>query len=538
MNHATANGTPQVRRLVLWVPDAPVVAALAAADVPVQTVAAVFTANRVVACSASARARGVVRGMRRREAQVRCPELLVLQHNPDRDATFFETVAATVEQHAPGIQVVRPGLVAVPIAGAAFHAGGEATLAEQLVDHVAAAAGVEALAGVADGLFAAILAARRGVLVAPGRTREFLAPLPLAELTGAGTGRAELIDLLYRLGIRTFGMFAELPERDVANRFGHDGILAHRLARGLDEHPPSRRKPPPELAVEQAFDDPIDRVDAAAFAAKRLADLLHAQCAAQGLAITQLAITATTGTGQYYQRIWRSAEPLNAAAISDRVRWQLDSWLTNRSLDDRPTAGIDVLRLEPQETVGGGSLQMQLPAAGQAPDSDERAARALRRVQALLGPDSVVTAVPTGGRGPTERMTLIPFDDRRDTPADDKPWPGKLPAPAPATTPANPWPAHVYGSGGDPVGYTDRDFLTDVPAVVVVSDRPPRQVLSWAGPWPISLSGRAVGEGRHGVRIQVVLAESAPGVGETALLLLGRAIGDEALLWTVEGHYD
>jgi protein ImuB len=39
---------------------------------------AVIAGNRVVACSQPARAAGVARGMRRREAQGRCPELILL----------------------------------------------------------------------------------------------------------------------------------------------------------------------------------------------------------------------------------------------------------------------------------------------------------------------------------------------------------------------------------------------------------------------------------------------------------------------------
>ncbi|HET6288798.1 MAG TPA: hypothetical protein VFG15_18875 [Amycolatopsis sp.] len=163
--------------------------------------------------------------------------------NEDQEGRLFDTVAGAVERHAPGIQIVRPGLVAVPIAGAAVYAGGEAALAEQLIDDVSAAAGVEAVAGAADGLFAAILAARRGTLVDPGRSRDFLAPLSLAELDEPGSGRADLVGLLHRFGLRTIRDFAQLLERDVTARFGRAGTLAHRLARGLDEHPPTRRTP-------------------------------------------------------------------------------------------------------------------------------------------------------------------------------------------------------------------------------------------------------------------------------------------------------
>ena len=73
------------RVLVVWCPDWPVVAALAddgtAAAPGASTAAAVLTRSAVVACNQAARAEGVRRGMRRRDAQARCPELVLLTDN-------------------------------------------------------------------------------------------------------------------------------------------------------------------------------------------------------------------------------------------------------------------------------------------------------------------------------------------------------------------------------------------------------------------------------------------------------------------------
>ena len=55
---------------------------VAAAGLPPTTPVAVTLANRVIACSASARAAGVRRGLRRRESQARCPELHVVTADP------------------------------------------------------------------------------------------------------------------------------------------------------------------------------------------------------------------------------------------------------------------------------------------------------------------------------------------------------------------------------------------------------------------------------------------------------------------------
>ncbi|MBO0850646.1 MAG: DNA polymerase Y family protein, partial [Pseudonocardia sp.] len=428
LGRAKEDSAPRV--LALWCPDWPVVAAVEAAGVPRHQPAAVVAANRVLACSALARAEGVRRGLRRREAQARCPELVVLAADLERDARMFERVALAVEEAAPGVEVVRPGLVALLAQGPVQYYGGTRPAAVRLIDQVAARTGVECQIGIADGLFAATLAAHRGVVVEPGRTRDFLAPLLVEELEREpGVDRAELISLLRRLGLRSLGAFAELPVADVASRFGSDAVLAHRLARGLDPRPPARRRPPGELAVSTELDPPVTRVDAAAFASRALAERLHTLLAGHGLACTRLSIRARTVDGAELARVWRCAEPLTPSGTMDRVRWQLDAWLTRELAGRERSAGggtgtgvhepveveyggIRSLRLSGDEVVPAGALQLGL--WGDVGAADERAGRALVRVQALLGPEGVYTAVLGGGRGQAERVRLAPWGDERD----------------------------------------------------------------------------------------------------------------------------
>jgi protein ImuB len=506
-----------MRLLVVWCPDWAVIAAAVVAGVGAGVPIAVVAANRVVTTSAVARREGVKRGMRRREAQAKCPELQVFADDPVRDARVFEPVAAAVEELAVGVEVVRPGVVAVPARGPVGYFGGPERAAERLVDQVALRTNVECQVGIAEGLFAATLAAKRGLLIEPGKTEEFLKPLGIHELEDQ-----ELVDLLRRLGLRTLGAFAEVPERDVASRFGANAVKAHRLARGLEERPPSRRKPPPDLTVTEQLDPPLDRVDAAAFVAKILAEQLHARLAAHGLACTRLGIQASTEHGEELSRVWRCAEPLTPHGIADRVRWQLDGWLRSPG---RPTAGISTLRLEPVEVVEGHALQLDLWRGEGHAQAAERAGRALVHVQGLLGPEGVVTPVLGGGRGPAERVRLVPWGDEREPRADpDQPWPGRLPAPSPSIVPTRPPAAAVLDRAGSPVTVTDRHVLTENPCQVTVNGRP-RQVRSWAGPWP--LDERWWDHGKPRARLQVVLDDG------TALLLLHENSG-----WLVEGGYD
>lgn len=398
---------PDPRVLAVWSPDWPVTAAARAAHVPADRPAAVLHANRVLACSATARRHGVRRGLRRREAQARCPDLVVLAPDQGRDARLFEPVVAAVEALAPGVEVVRPGLLVLPARGPVGWFGGERAAVERLIDQVALHAGTECQIGVADGMFAAELAARRGRGVPPGRSAEFLAPLEVAELDrDPDVDRAALVDLLRRLGLRSLGAFASLSEADVASRFGADAVAAHRLARGRDPRPPARRVPPEELAAAVELDPPVDRVDAAAFAARALATRLHTALAGHGLACTRLGVHARTESGEELLRVWRCAEPLTPSGTVDRVRWQLDSWLGRGG-----SGTLVALRLTPEDTVVAGALQRGL--WGDVGEGDERAGRALVRVQALLGPEAVFTAVPTGGRDPGERVRLVRWGDER-----------------------------------------------------------------------------------------------------------------------------
>src|SRR4029453_7382104 len=224
--------------LVVWSPDWPG----GAAGAPPDSLTAVVQANRVVACSAAARAEGVRPGLRRREAQGRCPELELLAHAPARDARAFEPVLVAVERLTPWVEVLRPGECAFPARGPARYHGGAPPLA--VTGTAAVHATVEGRGGcqvgIADGTFAAGLAARHQAIVPPGGSRAFLAPLPVATL-----GRPDLADLLVRLGLRTLGDLAALPRAALATRFGPEGARAARLASDLDEHPKGARRPPP-----------------------------------------------------------------------------------------------------------------------------------------------------------------------------------------------------------------------------------------------------------------------------------------------------
>jgi protein ImuB len=509
-----------VRTTVVWIPEWPVVATGRSPDEPL----AVLRANRVVAASPAAQAEGVAHGQRRREAQARCPAVVVVEHDPSRDTRAFEPVVAAVETVTPLIEVVHPGVCAFATRGPSRIHGGDLAmmdLVEQRVTEVLQGRG-EVHTGTADGPFAARLAARvrqgDGRFIPPGGSAAFLAPLPVEVLD-----RPDLASVLERLGLVTLGRFAALDPRDVVARFGPDGLTAHRLAAGLDGQPPDARPAPPSFEVATELDPPAERVDRVAFVAKVLADQLHARLDAMGLACTLLVIGAETEHGEHLERRWRHDGALTAAAIAERVRWQLDGWLSG-SAATRPTGGISRLVLAPDEVRTAAGRQLGFW-GGQSAEG-ERAARALARVQAILGPGSVQVPEPRGGREPIDQVVAVPAESvdlaeprRLDGhPSVGVPWPGRLPAPAPAVIHPVAVPVEVLDASGRRVGVDGRGLPTAAPHTLV-GEGGPVPVVAWAGPWPLDERWWDPSTRRRVARFQLV---DADGVARVVALEAGR----------------
>lgn len=539
---ATARTAP-TRMVALWVPDWPVLAAMTAADVPAHRPAAVHDGRRTTAVSAPARAQGVRRGMRRRHAQECCPDLVMLTADAGRDVRLFEPVAAAAETVVSGIEIARPGLLLLPAGGAGRYHGSEQALAAELLGAVAELAGYEAQVGMADGAGAAIMASRASRIVPSGDTPAFLAPLGIGELVHAsagGTDVVELVDLLGRLGLRTLGDLARLPRPDVVTRFGRLGAWAHQVAAGDDDRPTALRRVEPDIVVDQELDPPVERIEATAFVARRLAEALHERMVARGVGFGRLQIIARTDDGQELVRAWRTDAALgglSVARMTDRVRWQLEGWLTGHAIRssggsgaaDPEPAPLVRLTLRAEEVTPAGAEQGRL--WGGPSGADLRAHRAVHRVQGLIGGEAVLSANLQGGRDVRDQVHLVPWgEDRPPARPATAPWPGRLPPPAPATVLRTPQLVQVCDTAGRKVEVDVRLQLSGDPAVVwwPPADGVEREaaVTGWAGPWPVVQRWWSETPDRQ-VYLQAVLD------GGGAVLLALRAG-----VWQIEALYD
>lgn len=514
-----------MRSVVVWVPDWPIAAAAAEGLVDPAGAVAVHDGRGLVVVSAPARAQGVRTGMKRRHAQRVCPELVLLSRDEGRDARAFEPVVQAVESVIAHPAILRPGIVLADAAGPARHLGSEERLAEALIGAVARLSGAEAWVGVGAGLLTAILAARASAIVPDAGSSDFLAPHPVAALRHAAltrTARVEvdsLLEVLTQLGVRTLGDLAALPAADMIGRFGLVGRRCHDLACGNPVPASPSARPLGSLAVASELDPPLTRSDAAAFAARSLAEDLAGRL--EGRACGRLRVTVRTTDGAELSRLWTVESVLRAREVTDRVRWQLDGWLAGRS-GVPPSAPLHFLEIAAEELHG--ALATQEPLWGRPSHSALQAQRAILRLQGMLGTEGVWLPVLQGGRDPRSRVRSVVWNDepvalRRL----DAPWPGRLPSPAPSTLFDQPREVDVVDEAGRRVSVDGRGLISATPRRVVAGRE--YDIVAWAGPWPVSETWWSTP--RRGAWVQVTPAEGP------SMLLSVQEGG-----WLLEGTYD
>nr|WP_243752006.1 DNA polymerase Y family protein [Leucobacter weissii] len=496
--------------------------------------------HRVAACNEAARVEGVRIGLRLREAQSRCPSLATHPHDPAVDEHRFAPVLAALERLVPHLEPLRPGLCAMRARGPARYYGDEATAAGAILGLAERLGFHEATIGIADGRFAAEQAARAepgapglenprpGVRIArAGGSAAFLGPLPVDRAAGH-----DLAAVLHGLGIRTLGALAALPEAAIRERFGAEGVAAHRRATGLGApHRPEilPRAPAREFASELAFEPPIDGSEQLAFACVSLAEEFIDGLADARLVSTALRIELTDDTDARYEHVWFHPRHFTAADAVNRIRWQADAMPRDV---ERGGAGITRVRLAPAHADRASAHEPGLWDSG----PDERVHHHLSRAQGRLGHAAVGTMQLVGGRLLADRQRFVPWGTTAGTSRRGArraaharapgPWPGAVPAPAPIRVFAKPLPVELLDGAGQRVRIDEDDLLAADPARFRPErDSSARAVRAWSLPWAVRERAWAGTPPRFRLQVQLESSE--------AWLLF-----HEADRWFAEGRYD
>ncbi|MBW1879198.1 MAG: DNA polymerase Y family protein [Deltaproteobacteria bacterium] len=207
------------------------------------------SAVRLVALTPAARAAGLRENMTATEARARQPDVLLEAYAAAGEDFDRQALLQVLTQFSDRVFPLFEEDFALGVEGTARLFGGEASLLAQVrglledLGHVSQGA-------VADDPLAATALAGWGpgdVVVPPGQAARALAPLPIAALRPS----KDLALALATLGIERVGQWARLDPASVAGRFGEDGVVLHRVARGLfaqGPEPPGWREVEPITA--------------------------------------------------------------------------------------------------------------------------------------------------------------------------------------------------------------------------------------------------------------------------------------------------
>jgi protein ImuB len=348
-----------------------------------------------------ARLLGMTRGMTRVEIDT-FPASVVLQRSHRTEAETRAILLECAGAFSPRVEDRSEDtafLCGIDIAGTGSLFGPPEMLARSLLERVRAA-GIAATVSVSCNFHAAICTARDSSLriavrvIPPGEEATALANLPVAVLD-----LTEMqAETFASWGIRTLGMLAALPERDLIARLGQDGKRLRQLARGELPHLFQPVEPGFTLSERIELDSPVELLDSLLFVAGVMLDQLILRAEARIVALASVTITLALDGGGTHSRTVRPALPNNEK--------QLWIKLLHLDLEAHPPQAVILavaLDAEPGSTskVQLGLFSPQLPEAS-------RLDVTLARIRAIVGEENVGSAVLVDTHAP-EGFRMEPF---------------------------------------------------------------------------------------------------------------------------------
>jgi protein ImuB len=354
-------------------------------------------------CSLNSKARrlGVLTRMTRVEIEA-FPSVTVLPRSLQEEAATRMALLECAGSFTPRVEEASTEtafLCVLDIAGTEKLFGPAATLVEKLKNRVKAL-GITASVAVSRNFHAAICLARgmhsniSTTVIQPGAEITALAPLPLSVLALS----EEQTEKFSVWGIRTLGMLAELPEKDLIARMGQEGKRLRQLALGNLPHLFLPVETAKTLEEYRELDSPVEILDSLMFAVGVMLEQLILRATSRMLALSALTIILRLEAGGTHTRTVRPALPTN-----DRQFWIK---LLHLDLEAHPpSAPILSLTLtaEPGSTskVQMGLFSPQLPEPG-------RLDVTLARIRAIVGEECVGRAVLRDTHQPN-KFRLEPF---------------------------------------------------------------------------------------------------------------------------------
>jgi protein ImuB len=237
---------------------------------------------------------GVEPGMTTVQAMNVCPELTVLIKDDKKEDFRFGQLIKSLRNFSPHVEQAKPQAAYLDVSGFKRKYPQEKNLAEQLISFVKLQ-GYPVRVGIADNKFTSLAAAWVSpvdsyTIIPTGEERRFLQSQPIQLLPMD----QEQYERLYRLGIKTMGQFALLPDQEVAERFGSEGVRLLKLARGKDDSPLKPTESDEKEKQTRELESPLGTQIGILFYVNSILEEKLSQLLGKGLAGEKILVTLST----------------------------------------------------------------------------------------------------------------------------------------------------------------------------------------------------------------------------------------------------
>jgi nucleotidyltransferase/DNA polymerase involved in DNA repair len=352
---------------------------------------------------------GVYSGMTVVQAKNICPELCVLIKDEKKERRRFDELLRNFLRFSPFIEEAKPGIVYLDVSGFRRTYPHEKDLAEELISFVRGE-GYPVKVGIAGNKFTSLVAASTSdtysyTIVPNGEERKFLESQP-TQLLPIDRDQYER---LYRLGIRTLGQFAILPDNEVAERFGLEGARFLKLARGEDDEPLKPKEFDDDENQIKELESPLGTQIGILFYVNSILERKLGELARKGLACEKvLVILKTEDNGEIPVHISVAHQTGKAKAFIDLLRLELEKVIL--------PSPVKEIRLRIERTSPLSSEQLSL--------YHRKGASLLNhiftRLKRVLGNGNILSPQITLSHKPEGKSQLFPFTLGKDLYAGEK----------------------------------------------------------------------------------------------------------------------
>ena len=348
----------------------------------------------VAACSYEARPFGIRSAMPISRAYRLCPKAIYVRPRMTRYSEMSDRIFAILRDYTDVVEPLSIDEAFLDVTASQRLFGPAEAIGQTLKARIRSELGLVASIGLAPNKFLAKVASDLGkpdgfVVVALGKERAFLDPLPISRLWGVGPKTEAR---LQRMGLQTIGRIAQTPVETLEAMLGGAGRDLWELANGIDDREVVPEQEAKSLGAETTFEKDTDDREEIRRTILELSDRVGRRLRREGY-------LAGGVTLKFRDHLFRT---LTRAAILDhptdvgddlfREAWKLlqrVNWTGKRVR----LLGVTATRLLAAAEPPGGQMPLFQPAA----DPRRQLARTVDAIQERFGADAIARATLLSG---------------------------------------------------------------------------------------------------------------------------------------------